>query len=169
MRWSESGEYGETIVRGGGFGGRRKVAALLASTALLWGLATTPSFAGSFTSKLSGVSTGFSSRWWSEDGTGSAATRVRFDQCINVSEIDWRAVFEKARVHLWRDNGILPDHKHGRAQSDCKNGWASWGRMTEAGSYKWTVGQVWRTYGGKNDHAWRDAHRLSVPKLRTEW
>jgi hypothetical protein len=41
--------------------------------------------------------------------------------------------------------------------------------MTNAGSYKWTVGQVWRTYGGINDQVWVNAVRLTVPKVRTEW
>lgn len=150
-------------------GGRRKVAALLASTALLWGLASAPAVAGSFDSSLTGVATGFSSRWWSENGTGTASTRVRFSYCSNASDIDWRAVFDKARVHLWRDNGVFPDHNHGRAVSNCDNTWASWGRMSSAGSYKWTVGQVWRTYGGVDDHAWVNANKLTVPKLRTEW
>ncbi|KZE91939.1 hypothetical protein AVP41_01489 [Microbacterium sp. TNHR37B] len=149
-------------------GKRRRVAALLASTALLWGLASTPAVAAGFTSEMSRVATGFSSRWWSENGTESAATRVRYSDCLNVSEIDWRAVFGKVRVHLWRDNGIFPDHNHGRVTSNCNNTWASWGRMTSAGSYKWTVGQVWSTDNGI-DYVWKNAHRLTVPALRTEW
>lgn len=147
---------------------KRKVAAVIATTTLLSGLAAVPAMAeDAWSSSLTNVGKGFSSRWWVDKRTDSDSTRVRLSSCQGGTISNY--LVKKVRLHLWRDNGLFPDHNHGAVTSNCDNLYASWGRMSAIGSYKWTVGNMYVDYLGSSDYAWIPGGRVTVPSVRTEY
>jgi len=144
----------------------RKATAVLAASALLWGLAAVPALAeDAWTSSLTNVGKGFSSRWWTDTHSDGSSTRVRLSSCLGGSGSNY--LVRKVRLHLWRDNGLFPDHNHGYVTSSCNDTLASWGEMTERGSYKWTVGNMYVDYLGSSDYAWIPGGRVTVPRVST--
>jgi len=144
----------------------RKATAVLAASALLWGLAAVPALAeDAWASSLTNVGKGFSSRWWTDTHSDSSSTRVRLSSCLGGSGANYLVL--KVRLHLWRDNGLFPDHNHGYVTSNCNDTLASWGEMTERGSYKWTVGNMYVDYLGSSDYAWIPGGRVTVPRVST--
>lgn len=148
---------------------RKKLALVAVATAALTVGATAPALAeGAFTSSVSGGTAasggGFSSRWWTDNNRDSAATRTQFSSCY-VRQLAYPA--HSIQQILFRDNGIFPDHNHGARINGCNNTWASWSRMTAAGSYRWALGEV-RVYSGSS-LAWASGYQVGIPSLRQEY
>lgn len=150
------------------FAKRSKVATIIGASLLLWGLAAAPAFAeGSWNSSLSNAGPGFSSRWWSDNNYDANSTRVLFGSCQGGTNANY--LVNRVNLNLWRDNGVFPDHNHGVTTSTCNGTWASWGRMTSVGSYKWTVEDMYVNYYGAGDFAWISNGRVTVPSLTTQY
>ncbi|MBB1244961.1 hypothetical protein GL263_15500 [Streptomyces durbertensis] len=82
---------------------------------------TGDAWAGSFTTSMSGVRTGFESRRWTDDG-GSGPTKIEFTTCTANGG---QTPFSSTEVELWQDISMWPDGRRGvRTLTACKNGTA---------------------------------------------
>jgi hypothetical protein len=81
-------------------------------------------------------SSGFYSRWWTDNQTDSNNTQAEFTSC-SLSEGVGIRYFE---VELLRDDGIFPDYTEGNANNYCNGAYASWGHGYPSGSFRW---QLW--------------------------
>lgn len=85
---------------------------------------------GSWTSSLSGVRAGFSSRSWQDSHLDSASTVATLSGCTGSG----------LTLNLYDEYGALPDQSVGRITHNC--GAFDWGIMTRSDQYHWTVDGV---------------------------
>lgn len=112
-----------------------------------------PAYAeGSWSSSVSGALTGFSSRDWTDNNNDSASTRTVWSGCSLESGTYRDTTLDLARNRTWP----LPDATYGQRTSAC--GTFDWGRMTDTGSYHWTIKKINGSESG---------FRVSVSSLTT--
>lgn len=148
---------------------RQKVAATVLATAALGAIAAGPAFAeGSFTSSVTGgladPGVGFNSRWWTDSQKDATNTTTAFSKCVNTSS---RTNAPGVLVTLYRDNGLFPDHNHGRITNACNNTQASWGHGLPKGSFRWRIDYV-KVYSGNTTVA-VSGYRVDIPSLTTRY
>ncbi|MCA5923924.1 hypothetical protein [Curtobacterium oceanosedimentum] len=134
----------------------RRVAAVVSGGVVLASVfAAAPAFAeGSWTSKLTGVAIGKSSRSWQDSHTDRVRTATTFAGC-RISGKD--SGFRSATVRLYDERGWLPDKSMGSKVNKC--GRSDWGVMTRPDRYHWTISEL-------NGSSYDPVLRLSVTTVR---
>lgn len=117
---------------------RVKRAALIGVSSLCLVLSTiSPAHAeGSWSSSVSNALTGFTSRSWTDNNSDATATRTVWSGCSTVTGTYRNTTLDLARNRTWP----LPDVTYGERTSSC--GTFNWGRMTDVGSYHWTIKRI---------------------------
>ncbi|MFD9033077.1 hypothetical protein ACFVZW_18285 [Streptomyces sp. NPDC059567] len=124
---------------------RRKVSqsatALGAIAAVSLALAPTAAAEGSFSSSLTGVATGFNSRWWTDKNTDGAGTVIKFTSCSLFTGPGFRDV----TVQLSRYRPVIADVNEGQKTfSACASGATSsgnWGDK-QAADYRFAIMKI---------------------------
>ncbi|GAC81542.1 hypothetical protein SAMN04488550_0150 [Gordonia malaquae] len=98
-----------------------------------------------FTTKLSGVLTGFESRRWTDGNSDAAATTVRFDNCREKTA---GMALASADVMLRKDRPFQPDEDHGTKRLNCSaSAFGNWGRKA-SGKYFFRIEKINGYSGG---------------------
>lgn len=123
---------------------------ILAATALMIGMAPVAWAEGSWTSYIHGAMTGFDSRTWTDGATDGDATKIRFDDCLDINH-----PFEtpSTEVQLTRQTPWWwPDEDRGRKMLHCLiTDTGNWG-WQPVGGYHFTITKInGRTSGGRID------------------
>lgn len=131
----------------------RSIAGVLVSGVVFSVSLVSPAYAeGNWSSSISGALTGFMSRSWTDNNTDSASTRTVWSGCSLGGP-----TYRNTTLDLSRDRGaLLPDQVYGQRTSNC--GTFDWGRMTDKGSYHWTIKKI-------NDS--ESGYRISVNSVKT--
>jgi hypothetical protein len=97
-------------------------------------LGSTPAFAeGTWTSYLSKVGVGFSSRSWIDNALDNNPTTIKLAGC----SLETAGVFKSATINLYREFGIFPDQSKGSIVNKCTI--TDWGQALEGDSYHFTI------------------------------
>jgi hypothetical protein len=100
-------------------------------------LASSPAMAeGTWSSYLSSVGTGFSSRTWSDNALDQVATTVKLSGC----SMNTGGTFSSATLNLYREYGILPDISMGSISNACNT--SNWGQALGADTYHFTIDKI---------------------------
>jgi hypothetical protein len=91
---------------------------------------------GNWSSSVSNALTGFQSRDWTDNNSDSASTRTVWSGCSVVTGTYQNTTLDLARNRTWP----LPDATYGERTTSC--GTFNWGRMTDVGSYHWTIKKI---------------------------
>ena len=96
-----------------------------------------PAFAeGSWSSYLSKVGVGFSSRSWVDNANDLVATTVKLSGCtLNTS-----GTFSSATINLYREFGIFADYSVGSIVNKCNT--TNWGQALPGDSYHFTIERI---------------------------
>ena len=91
---------------------------------------------GSWTSYLSSVGVGFSSRTWSDNALDQVATTIKLSGC----SMNTGGTFSSTNLNLYREYGILPDISMGSISNGCST--SSWGQALGADMYHFTIDKI---------------------------
>jgi hypothetical protein len=95
-----------------------------------------PAYAeGSWSSNLSNVEAGFSSRSWQDSALDNVATAATFSSCSATGP-----GFTDATLNLYDEFGAFPDQSVGSITNYCDT--SNWGAMTRSDRYHWTIDGV---------------------------
>lgn len=112
---------------------------LIIGSALISGmlLGASPALAeGSWSSYLSKVGVGFSSRTWTDNALDQVATTVKLSGCSMNSG----GTFSSARINLYREYGFLPDQSVGIITNTCNT--SNFGQGLSADMYHFTIDRI---------------------------
>ena len=100
-------------------------------------LAATPAMAeGSWSSYLSSVGVGFSSRTWYDGALDQVATTVKLSGCSMTSG----GTFASATLNLYREYGVFPDISMGSINNTCNT--SNWGQALGGDYYHFTIEKI---------------------------
>jgi|GEM_PF-1921811 len=100
-------------------------------------LGSTPAFAeGSWSSYLSKVGVGFSSRSWVDNASDQVATTVKLSGC----SLNTTGTFSSATINLYREYGIFADLSVGSIVNYCNT--TNWGQALQGDSYHFTIERI---------------------------
>lgn len=114
----------------------RKTAVGAGSVALSLSMISAAYAEGSWSSSVSGALTGFTSRDWTDNNNDATQTRTVWSGCSLASGTYRDTTLDLARNRTWP----LPDVTYGERTSAC--GTFNWGRMTDTGTYHWTIKKI---------------------------
>lgn len=110
------------------------ISAAIASGILL---ASSPALAEySWSSYLSAVGVGFSSRTWSDNALDQVATTVKLSGC----SMNTGGSFSSTTLNLYREYGVLPDVSMGTISNTCNT--SNWGQSLGADTYHFTIDKI---------------------------
>lgn len=114
---------------------KHKALLTVATGALILAAATSAIAEGTWSSYLSGVGVGFSSRTWIDYGLDQVPTSVKLSGCsMNTS-----GTFSSTHLNLFREYGIFPDISQGSIANTCNT--VSWGSVG-ADYYHFTIEKI---------------------------
>ncbi len=100
-------------------------------------LGASPALAeGSWSSYLSNVGVGFSSRTWTDYALDQVATTVKLSGCSMNSG----GTFSSTRINLYREYGVLPDQSVGAITNTCNT--SNFGQGLAADMYHFTIDRI---------------------------
>lgn len=115
---------------------KQKIAAAIAVVAAAV-VASTPAMAeGTWTSYLSGVGVGYSSRTWNDSALDQVATTVKLSGC----SMNTGGSFSSTTLNLYREYGILPDMSMGSIANACNT--SNWGQALGGDYYHFTIERI---------------------------